>query len=136
MMSLMAEVTEEVTEAAGGLSQLGHMDKEVVLTSLDYLWQGLLSVFIVIFVVFLVVVILNLISAQSAKYKQAHAGEPTYAEKLKEKMANRASAREDKKAQRLLEKEAKRIKKERQEQKNYKKQEKQENSQDGENSKD
>ena len=107
MMSLMAEVTEEVTEATGGLSQLGHMDKEVVLTSLDYLWQGLLSVFIVILVVFLVVVILNLISAKSAKYKQAHAGEPTYADKIKEKWANFTPAREDKKAQKLLEREAK-----------------------------
>ncbi len=114
MMSLMAEVTEEVTEATGGLSQLGHMDKEVVLTSLDYLWQGLLSVFIVILVVFLVVVILNLISAKSAKYKQAHAGEPTYADKIKEKWANFTSAREDKKAQKLLEREAK--KQEKQEQ--------------------
>ena len=50
-------------------------DKDVVMRTLNILWQGLLSVFIVILVVFLVVVILNLISAKSAKYKEAHAGE-------------------------------------------------------------
>ena len=50
---------------------------ETVLRTLNILWLGLLSVFIVILVVFLVVVILNLISAKSAKYKEAHAGEPT-----------------------------------------------------------
>ena len=43
-------------------------DKDVVMKTLNILWQGLLSVFIVILVVFLVVVILNLISAKSAKY--------------------------------------------------------------------
>ena len=77
-------------------------DKDVVMKTLNILWQGLLSVFIVILVVFLVVVILNLISAKSAKYKEAHAGEPTYSDKMKEKWANRAAAREDRKAQRLL----------------------------------
>lgn len=102
-------------------------DKDVVMRTLNILWQGLLSVFIVILVVFLMVVILNLISAQSAKYKKAHAGEPTYADKIKEKWANRAAAREDRKAQRLLEKEARKIAREEREKQKAESQENDEN---------
>ena len=102
-------------------------DKDVVIRTLNILWQGLLSVFIVILVVFLVVVILNLISAKSAKYKEAHAGEPTYSDKMKEKWANRAAAREDRKAQRLLEKEARKIAREEREKQKAESQENDEN---------
>ena len=102
-------------------------DKDVVMRTLNILWQGLLSVFIVILVVFLVVVILNLISAKSAKYKEAHAGEPTYADKMKEKWASRAAAREDRKAQKLLEKEARKIAREEREKQKAESQENDEN---------
>lgn len=104
----MTDIMRVMEEGTSVGSQLEY-NPETVMKTLDILWQGLLSVFIVIVVVFLMVVILNLISAQSAKYKKAHAGEPTYADKIKEKWANRAAAREDKKAQRLLEKEARKI---------------------------
>ncbi len=100
---------------------------ETVLRTLNILWQGPLSVFIVILVVFLVVVILNLISAKSAKYKEAHAGEPTYSDKMKEKWASRAAAREDRKAQRLLEKEARKIAREEREKQKAESQENDEN---------
>ena len=102
-------------------------DKDVVMRTLNILWQGLLSVFIVILVVFLVVVILNLISAKSAKYKEAHAGEPTYSDKMKEKWASRAAAREDRKAQKLLEKEARKIAREEREKQKAESQENDEN---------
>lgn len=104
----MTDIMRVMEEGTSVGSQLEY-NPETVMKTLDILWQGLLSVFIVIVVVFLMVVILNLISAQSAKYKKAHAGEPTYADKIKEKWANRAAAREDRKAQRLLEKEARKI---------------------------
>lgn len=104
----MTDIMRVMEEGTSVGSQLEY-NPETVMKTLDILWQGLLSVFLVILVVFLMVVILNLISAQSAKYKKAHAGEPTYADKIKEKWANRAAAREDRKAQRLLEKEARKI---------------------------
>ena len=53
------------------------------------------------------VVVLNLISARSAKYRQEHAGEPTVSDKVKEKWENHVRVREDKKAAKLLAKEEK-----------------------------
>lgn len=122
----MTDIMRVMEEGTSVGSQLEY-NPETVLKTLDILWQGLLSVFIVILVVFLMVVILNLISAQSAKYKKAHAGEPTYADKIKEKWANRAAAREDRKAQRLLEKEARKIAREEREKQKAESQENDEN---------
>lgn len=122
----MTDIMRVMEEGTSVGSQLEY-NPETVMKTLDILWQGLLSVFIVILVVFLVVVILNLISAQSAKYKKAHAGEPTYADKIKEKWANRAAAREDRKAQRLLEKEARKIAREEREKQKAESQENDEN---------
>lgn len=122
----MTDIMRVMEEGTSVGSQLEY-NPETVMKTLDILWQGLLSVFLVILVVFLMVVILNLISAQSAKYKKAHAGEPTYADKIKEKWANRASAREDRKAQRLLEKEARKIAREEREKQKAESQENDEN---------
>ena len=122
----MTDIMRVMEEGTSVGSQLEY-NPETVMKTLDILWQGLLSVFIVILVVFLMVVILNLISAQSAKYKKAHAGEPTYADKIKEKWANRAAAREDRKAQRLLEKEARKIAREEREKQKAEPQENDEN---------
>lgn len=122
----MTDIMRVMEEGTSVGSQLEY-NPETVMKTLDILWQGLLSVFIVIVVVFLMVVILNLISAQSAKYKKAHAGEPTYADKIKEKWANRAAAREDRKAQRLLEKEARKIAREEREKQKAESQENDEN---------
>ena len=122
----MTDIRRVMEEGTSVGSQLEY-NPETVMKTLDILWQGLLSVFIVILVVFMVVVILNLISAQSAKYKKAHAGEPTYADKIKEKWANRAAAREDRKAQRLLEKEARKIAREEREKQKAESQENDEN---------
>ena len=122
----MTDIMRVMEEGTSVGSQLEY-NPETVMKTLDILWQGLLSVFIVILVVFMVVVILNLISAQSAKYKKAHAGEPTYADKIKEKWANRAAAREDRKAQRLLEKEARKIAREEREKQKAESQENDEN---------
>ena len=122
----MTDIMRVMEEGTSVGSQLEY-NPETVMKTLDILWQGLLSVFIVILVVFLMVVILNLISAQSAKYKKAHAGEPTYADKMKEKWANRAAAREDRKAQRLLEKEARKIAREEREKQKAESQENDEN---------
>lgn len=122
----MTDIMRVMEEGTSVGSQLEY-NPETVMKTLDILWQGLLSVFIVIVVVFLMVVILNLISAQSAKYKKAHAGEPTYADKIKEKWANRAAAREDRKAQRLLEKEARKIAREEREKQKAEPQENDEN---------
>ena len=122
----MTDIMRVMEEGTSVGSQLEY-NPETVMKTLDILWQGLLSVFIVILVVFLVVVILNLISAQSAKYTKAHAGEPTYADKIKEKWANRAAAREDRKAQRLLEKEARKIAREERERQKAESQENDEN---------
>lgn len=122
----MTDIMRVMEEGTSVGSQLEY-NPETVMKTLDILWQGLLSVFIVILVVFLMVVILNLISAQSAKYKKAHAGEPTYADKIKEKWANRAAAREDRKAQRLLEKEARKIAREEREKQKAESQENDEN---------
>ena len=122
----MTDIMRVMEEGTSVGSQLEY-NPETVMKTLDILWQGLLSVVIVILVVFLVVVILNLISAKSAKYKEAHAGEPTYADKIKEKWANRAAAREDRKAQRLLEKEARKIAREEREKQKAESQENDEN---------
>ena len=122
----MTDIMRVMEEGTSVGSQLEY-NPETVMKTLDILWQGLLSVFLVILVVFLMVVILNLISAQSAKYKKAHAGEPTYADKIKEKWANRAAAREDRKAQRLLEKEARKIAREEREKQKAEPQENDEN---------
>lgn len=122
----MTDIMRVMEEGTSVGSQLEY-NPETVMKTLDILWQGLLSVFIVILVVFLMVVILNLISAKSAKYKKAHAGEPTYADKIKEKWANRAAAREDRKAQRLLEKEARKIAREEREKQKAESQENDEN---------
>lgn len=122
----MTDIMRVMEEGTSVGSQLEY-NPETVMKTLDILWQGLLSVFLVILVVFLMVVILNLISAQSAKYKKAHAGEPTYADKIKEKWANRAAAREDRKAQRLLEKEARKIAREEREKQKAESQENDEN---------
>lgn len=122
----MTDIMRVMEEGTSVGSQLEY-NPETVMKTLDILWQGLLSVFIVILVVFLMVVILNLISAKSAKYKEAHAGEPTYADKMKEKWANRAAAREDRKAQRLLEKEARKIAREEREKQKAESQENDEN---------
>lgn len=122
----MTDIMRVMEEGTSVGSQLEY-NPETVMKTLDILWQGLLSVFLVILVVFLMVVILNLISAQSAKYKKAHAGEPTYADKIKEKWANRAAAREDRKAQRLLEKEARKIAREEREKQKVESQENDEN---------
>ena len=122
----MTDIMRVMEEGTSVGSQLEY-NPETVMKTLDILWQGLLSVFIVILVVFLMVVILNLISAQSAKYKKAHAGEPTYADKIKEKWASRAAAREDRKAQRLLEKEARKIAREEREKQKAESQENDEN---------
>ena len=81
--------------------------KADVLDELNILWKGLVAVFLVLLIVFIVVLLLNLISAKSAKYKQAHAGEPTVSDKIKAKWEASSQAREDKKAAKLLEKEAK-----------------------------
>lgn len=83
------------------------IDKDVVMRTLNILWQGLLSVFLVILVIVLLVVVLNFISARSAKYRQEHAGEPTVSDKVKEKWENHVRVREDKKAAKLLAKEEK-----------------------------
>ncbi len=122
----MTDIMRVMEEGTSVGSQLEY-NPETVMKTLDILWQGLLSVFLVILVVFLMVVILNLISAQSAKHKKAHAGEPTYADKIKEKWANRAAAREDRKAQRLLEKEARKIAREEREKQKAESQENDEN---------
>lgn len=122
----MTDIMRVMEEGTSVGSQLEY-NPETVMKTLDILWQGLLSVFLVILVVFLMVVILDLISAQSAKYKKAHAGEPTYADKIKEKWANRAAAREDRKAQRLLEKEARKIAREEREKQKAESQENDEN---------
>lgn len=122
----MTDLIRVMEEGTSSSVQLEY-NPETVLRTLNILWQGLLSVFIVILVVFLVVVILNLISAKSAKYKEAHAGEPTCADKMKEKWANRAAAREDRKAQRLLEKEARKIAREERERQKAEPQENDEN---------
>lgn len=122
----MTDIMRVMEEGTSVGSQLEY-NPETVMKTLDILWQGLLSVFLVILAVFLMVVILNLISAQSAKYKKAHAGEPTYADKIKEKWANRAAAREDRKAQRLLEKEARKIAREEREKQKAESQENDEN---------
>lgn len=122
----MTDIMRVMEEGTSVGSQLEY-NPETVMKTLDILWQGLLSVVIVILVVFLVVVILNLISAKSAKYKEAHAGEPTYSDKIKEKWANRAAAREDRKAQKLLEKEARKIAREEREKQKAESQENDEN---------
>ena len=122
----MTDLIRVMEEGTSSGIQLEY-NPETVLRTLNILWQGLLSVFIVILVVFLVVVILNLISAKSAKYKEAHAGEPTYSDKMKEKWANRATAREDRKAQKLLEKEARKIVREEREKQKAESQENDEN---------
>lgn len=89
------------------MNLLSTVYKADVLDALDILWKGLVAVFLVILIVFIVVILLNLISAKSAKYKQAHAGEPTVSDKIKAKWEASSQAREDKKAAKLLEKEAK-----------------------------
>lgn len=122
----MTDLIRVMEEGTSSGIQLEY-NPETVLRTLNILWQGLLSVFIVILVVFLVVVIPNLISAKSAKYKEAHAGEPTYSDKMKEKWANRAAAREDRKAQKLLEKEARKIAREEREKQKAESQENDEN---------
>ncbi len=122
----MTDIMRVMEEGTSVGSQLEY-NPETVMKTLDILWQGVLSVFIDILVVFMVVVILHLISAQSAKSKKAHAGEPTYADKKKEKAAKRAAAREDRKAQRLLEKEARKIAREEREKQKAESQENDEN---------
>ncbi len=89
------------------MNLLSTVYKADVLDALNILWKGLVAGVLGILIVFIGVLLLNLIFAEAAKNKQAHAGEPTGTGKNKAEWEAVSHARGDKKAAKLLEKEAK-----------------------------